>query len=136
MTIEKKITVDLIEVVGNNVQVRTRTSMMEDGKEISASFHRHVVMPGECGIDEDDRVKAVCAGIHTPEVVAAYKAEQARIKAEQESAAAKAAEQAAIAEAEAKLAADEAMLKLQLEQQAAFDAAVADAVTRALMGGR
>lgn len=136
MTIEKKIVADLIEVVGNNVQVRTRTSMVEDGAEISASFHRHTIMPGECGSDEDDRVKAVCAGVHTPEVVTAYKAEQARIKAEQEAAAAKAAEQAAIAEAEAKIAADEAALKLQLEQQAAFDAAVADAVTRALMGGR
>ena len=79
MTIEKKVTVDLIEIVGDNIQVRTRSSMIESGAEISASFHRYVVMPGECREDEDPRVKAVCAGIHTPEVVAAYQAEQASI---------------------------------------------------------
>ncbi len=131
MTVKKKIAVDLIEVVGNNVQVRIRTSMMEGDQEISASFHRYVVMPGECGLDEDPRVQGVCAAIHTQEVVAAYRAEQARIKAEADAAAAKAA-----AEAEAaRIAAEEEMLKQQLDQQAAFDAAVAEAVRKALMGG-
>lgn len=75
--LEKKITVDLIEVTeGGMVQVRTKTAILEDGVQISGQFHRHVVAPGECGEDEDARVKAICAAVHTPEVVAAYAASQ------------------------------------------------------------
>ena len=48
MALEKVIKVDLIEVVENgNVQVRTKTAIVEDGKEISSRFHRHVVAPGQ-----------------------------------------------------------------------------------------
>ena len=45
MALTKEITQDKIEVVGirKDLQVRTRTSIMEDGVELSASFHRHVV---------------------------------------------------------------------------------------------
>lgn len=132
MAVEKKVAVDLIEISGNNVQVRTRTSMFENGVEISASFHRHVVMPGECTTNEDPRVQAVCAGIHTQEVVAAYRAELARVKAEQDAATAKAQSEADAA----RIAAEEEMLKQQLDQQAAFDKAVAEAVRKALTGGQ
>lgn len=132
MTIEKKVLVDLVEIVGNTVQVRTRTSMMEGEKEISASYHRHVVLPGECGPDEDPRVQAVCAAVHTPEVVSAYRAEQARIKAEQEAARIKAEQEAAAAQAAAEA---EAAAQAKAQQEA-FDAAVADAVRRALTGGQ
>ena len=75
MALEKKIVVDLIEVVENGcVQVRTKTAIMEDGKEISSSFHRHVVAPGDDYSAEDARVKAICAATHTQSVVDAYKA--------------------------------------------------------------
>lgn len=132
MTIEKKVAFDLVEIIGNNVQVRTRTSMMDGDKEVSASFHRHIVMPGECGPDEDPRVQAVCAAVHTPEVVSAYRAEQARIKAEQEAARIKAEQEAVAAKAAA-----EAEAAAQLEaQQKAFDEAVANAVTKILTGGQ
>jgi hypothetical protein len=75
MSLEKVISVDLIEVVENGaVQVRTKTAILEDGKQISGSFHRHVVAPGDDYSGEDARVKAICAATHTPEVVAAYQA--------------------------------------------------------------
>ena len=75
MALEKVIKVDLIEITENgNVQVRTKTAIMEDGKQISASFHRHVVAPGDDYSGEDARVQAICAATHTPEVVAAYQA--------------------------------------------------------------
>jgi hypothetical protein len=75
MTLEKLIIVDLIEVVENGcVQVRTRTSILEDGKQISGSHHRHVIAPGDDCSGEDARVQAICAAIHTAEVVAAYQA--------------------------------------------------------------
>jgi hypothetical protein len=75
--LEKQIVVDLIETIENGcVQVRTKTAILEDGEEISSKFHRHVVAPGDDYSNEDSRVKAICAAIHTQSVVAAYKAAQ------------------------------------------------------------
>ena len=77
MALEKKVVADLIEVVENgSVQVRTKTAILEDGKEISSKFHRHVVVPGADYSAEDAKVQAICAATHTPEVVAAYNAAQ------------------------------------------------------------
>jgi hypothetical protein len=75
MALKKVIFVDLIEVIENGcVQVRTKTAIMEDGEEISSKFHRHVVAPGNDYSNEDAKVQAICAAVHTPEVVAAYQA--------------------------------------------------------------
>lgn len=77
MSIEKIISVDLIEVVENgSIQVRTKTAFKEDGIEISNKFHRHVVAPGDDYSAEDSKVQAICATVHTPEVIAAYQAAQ------------------------------------------------------------
>lgn len=81
--LEKQIIVDRIEVVEDGcVHVRTRTSILENGSQISGTFHRHVVSPGQDYSQEDNRVKAICAATHTPEVVAAYKAAQEAAKVE------------------------------------------------------
>jgi len=78
MALEKLITTDRIEVVESGVvQVRTCTKIMEDGKQISGTFHRHTVAPGDDYSTEDARVQAICAATHTAEVVAAYKAKMA-----------------------------------------------------------
>ena len=78
--LEKIETVDLIEVIENgSIQVRTKTAIKEDGIEISSKFHRHVVAPGDDYSAEDARVKAICAAMHTKDVVAAYEAAQAKI---------------------------------------------------------
>jgi hypothetical protein len=75
MALEKVVTADLIEIIENGiVQVRTKTAIMENGEQISSSFHRHVVAPGDSYSAEDARVKAICAAIHTQAVVDAYKA--------------------------------------------------------------
>jgi hypothetical protein len=77
MALEQQIIVDRIEVIENgSVQVRTKTAIMEDGKQISGTFHRHVVAPGDDYSAEDARVKAICAAMHTAKVIAAYKAAQ------------------------------------------------------------
>jgi hypothetical protein len=71
--LEKVISVDLIEVVENgSLQVRTKTAIKEDGKEISSKFQRHVVAPGADVSAEDAKVQAIAASIHTPAVIAAY----------------------------------------------------------------
>jgi hypothetical protein len=76
--LEKLIIVDRIEVVENGcVQVRTKTAIMEDGKQISSNFHRHVVAPGDDYSGEDARVKAICKATHTTDVIAEFKAAQA-----------------------------------------------------------
>lgn len=78
MALEKVVSVDLIEVVESGaVQVRTKTAIMEDGKQISGTFHRHTVAPGYDYSAEDARVKAICKATHTAAVVAEYKAAQA-----------------------------------------------------------
>ena len=75
MALEKVISVDLIEVIENGtVQVRTKTAVLEDGKQISGSFQRHIVVPGDDYSTEDARVKAICKATHTAAVVTAYKA--------------------------------------------------------------
>ena len=75
MALEKIAVVDRIEVLENGcVQVRTKTAIMEDGKQISGTFHRHVVSPGDDYSEQDARVQAICAATHTTEVIEAYKA--------------------------------------------------------------
>lgn len=82
--LEKQIVVDLIETIENGcVQVRTCTRIIEDGKQISDTYHRHVVAPGDDYSAEDAKVQAICAAVHTADVVAAYQAAQEAAKAAQ-----------------------------------------------------
>ena len=79
MALEKVIIVDRIEVVENGcIQVRTKTAIMEDGKQISGNFHRHVIAPGDDYAGEDARVQGICASLHTAQAIAAYKAAQVK----------------------------------------------------------
>ena len=73
---------DKIEIVNNHVQVRVATVIKRDGEEISRSFHRYVLAPGDDYSAEDVKVQAVCAAVHTPEVIEAYKAAQAPVDGE------------------------------------------------------
>jgi len=77
MSLEKQVVVDKIEVVEVGVvQVRTATRIVEDGNVISQSYHRHTIPPGQDYSNEDARVQAICAAIHTPEIISAYQAMQ------------------------------------------------------------
>lgn len=74
MAIVKRIEEDKIEIVGQykSIQVRTATVIEEDGVELTRSFNRHVVSPGDDVSNESAEVQAIAAVVHTPEVVAAY----------------------------------------------------------------
>ena len=76
MAITKETIQDKIEVVGDykHIQVRTATVIKEDGKEISRSFHRHVVSPDSDSTNESADVKAMVKQFHTDAVKKAYKA--------------------------------------------------------------
>ena len=76
---------DKIEVVNRwNIQVRTATIIKKDGKELTRSFHRKVVVPGtldasdnlvETDISSEDAdVQAICNAAWTTQVKADYKA--------------------------------------------------------------
>ena len=82
MALSKVTVVDKIEVLEKgSVQVRTATRVMEDGVELSSSFHRHVVEPstktgdtwGDTDISgEDARVQAIATATWTSAVKTAY----------------------------------------------------------------
>jgi hypothetical protein len=65
----------LIEVLENNVvRVRTKTSVVQDGQEVSANFSFEAIEPGDDYSSQDDQVKTICAALHTPAAIAAFKA--------------------------------------------------------------
>ena len=76
MALEKVISEDKIEIVGEfkAVQVRTCTKVLEDGVELSSGYRRHVVSAGDDYSNESAEVQVICAAVHTDAVVAAYKA--------------------------------------------------------------
>ena len=76
MALEKVISEDKIEIVGEfkAVQVRTCTKVLEDGVELSSGYHRHVITAGQDYRNESAEVQAICAAVHTDAVVAAYQA--------------------------------------------------------------
>jgi len=97
MALEKVTTEDKIEIVGDykNVQIRERTTVLEDGVEISSSFHRDSLSPMTRTAKEFDadgkvtkdhtfidtdisgrsaEVQAICNAVWTDDVKAAYKA--------------------------------------------------------------
>lgn len=97
MALEKVTTEDKIEIVGDykNVQIRERTTVLEDGVEISSSFHRDSLSPMTRTAKEFDadgkvtkdhtfidtdisgrsaEVQAICNAVWTTSVKNAYQA--------------------------------------------------------------
>ena len=56
------------------IQVRTDTVIERDGVEISRTYHRHVVSPGDDVSGENAAVQTVANAVWTAEVIAAYEA--------------------------------------------------------------
>ena len=75
MAITKTTEISKIEVVGEykQVQVRTDTVIKEDDKEISRSFHRHVLSPDADISGEHAEVQAIANAAWTDDVKAAWK---------------------------------------------------------------
>ena len=75
MALSEVSVVDKIEVLlAGQIQVRTRNQVLRDGVEIAATYHRHVLAPGDDLTNEDPRVAAIASATWTEEVVAAYQA--------------------------------------------------------------
>jgi hypothetical protein len=78
MALTKETAVDQITITETGViLVREVTRIMEDGVEISKQYHRSSFAPASDVSAQPANVQAICAIAWTPEVVAAYKAQQA-----------------------------------------------------------
>ena len=77
MALTKETVVDQITVDEfGNVLYREATRIMEDGKELSKTYHRTSLTPGQDLSGQPANVAAIANVAWTPEVVAAYQAQQ------------------------------------------------------------
>jgi hypothetical protein len=75
MALTEETVVDQITVLEDEqIQVRRATIVLRDGAEISRTYHRHVVAPGDNVSAEDVRVRNVATLVHTDAAIAAYRA--------------------------------------------------------------
>ena len=78
MTIEKIKVVDQITATENGIILfREATRIMEDGVQLSETYHRSSLAPDSDLTDVPEQVAAIAAVVWTPEVIAAYQAAQA-----------------------------------------------------------
>jgi hypothetical protein len=78
MSITKTTVVDQILVEENGIVLyREATRIMEDGNQLSQTYHRSSLTPAQNLTGVPANVVAICNTAWTPEVVAAYQAAQA-----------------------------------------------------------
>jgi hypothetical protein len=78
MTLTKTTNVDQVTVTEDGVVFcREATRIMEDGNQISQTYHRTSLTPGQDLTGQPANVVAICNAAWTPEVIAAYQAAQA-----------------------------------------------------------
>jgi len=79
MALVKVVTYDY-EIRGEfkHIQERTKTGVMEDGKELSYSYSRRVLSPDADVSSESDEIKGMASALWTDEVKAAYAAHLAK----------------------------------------------------------
>jgi hypothetical protein len=78
MALTKEQTIDKVEIIENGtLQVREVTRIMEDGKQLSSSYHRWSFAPGSDVSEQPSNVQAVAAAVWTAEVIDAYEAQLA-----------------------------------------------------------
>ena len=82
MSLTKTTTVDQITVTENGtVLYREATRIMEDGVQLSQTYHRSSLTPAQDLTGVPANVVAICNAAWTPEVIAAYQAAQAAAEA-------------------------------------------------------
>jgi hypothetical protein len=81
MSLEKRIIEDKVEVINTGdwsvLQVRTKTAIIEDGVELSSSYHRHVVSPTDDLTAESAEVTAIANAVFTQAMKDRYEDSQA-----------------------------------------------------------
>ena len=78
MALEKVITYDYeVRTEFKHIQERKKTAIVEDGKEISFSYHRRVLSPDMDVSSESDEIKGMASALWSDEVKAAWAEHQA-----------------------------------------------------------
>ena len=78
MAITKQTVVDQITVTENGIVLyREATRIIEDGVQLTQTYHRTSLTPGQDLTGQPNKVVAIAQVAWTPEVVAAYEAAQA-----------------------------------------------------------
>ena len=76
---EKQTLVDRIEVLADQtVAVRYVVTVTEDGQPFAEQIKGNYFKPGDDYSAEDAKVQSVCALVHTPEAIEAYRLAQVR----------------------------------------------------------
>ena len=78
--VEEIITYDRVIEKDGKIAVRKIIRIFDNGVEVSKKFHRSWIMPGDDPSNNDVMSKAIALKIHTPEVVAEYKAKMAEVE--------------------------------------------------------
>ena len=82
MALTKTTVVDQITVTENgSILYREATRIMEDGNQISQTYHRSSLTPAQDLTGVPANVVAICNTVWTAEVIAAYQAAQAAAEA-------------------------------------------------------
>ena len=78
MSLTKTTSVDQITVTENGIVLyREATRIMEDGTELTKTYHRNSLTPAQDLTGVPEKVVAICNVAWTADVVAAYQAAQA-----------------------------------------------------------
>jgi hypothetical protein len=78
MALTKSTVIDSITVTENGIVLyREATRIMEDGNELSKTYHRTSLTPGQDLTGQPASVVAICNVAWTAEVIAAYQAQVA-----------------------------------------------------------
>jgi len=85
MSLTKSTVIDQITVTENGIILyREATRIMEDGVQLSQTYHRSSLTPAQDLTGVPDNVIAICNAAWTFEIVSAYQAVQAATAAERE----------------------------------------------------
>jgi hypothetical protein len=77
MALSKETVVDQITVTENGIVLyREATRIMEDGTQLSQTYHRTSLTPGQDIADQPQKVQDICNAAWTKDVVDAYNAAQ------------------------------------------------------------
>ena len=84
MSLTKQAVIDQITVTENGIILyREATRIMEEGKELSKTYHRSSLTPAQDLTGVPANVVAICNTVWTAEVIAAYQAAQDAAEAAQ-----------------------------------------------------
>lgn len=85
MPLTKTTSVDQITITENGfILYREATKVMEDDIELSKTYHRSSLAPGQDLANVPPSVVSICNVAWTPEVIAAYKEQEAKDVAQQQ----------------------------------------------------